>query len=141
MIDATQLSQLNAQQLRETVLSLINTMASQAIIEKITHEMAVLKRLKFAAKSEAFKAEQKSLLEESVDADMEALQRELDALQPPAKDQDEKQRPKRQALPENLPRREIHHELQCTTCRWVIFRLAPTTLRLNAVPYLAMKPP
>ena len=35
----------------------------QATIDKITHEMAVLKRLKFAARSEAFNAEQKSLLE------------------------------------------------------------------------------
>ena len=40
-------------------------------------------RLKFAAKSEAFNAEQKSLLDETIDADMEALQRELDALVPP----------------------------------------------------------
>jgi hypothetical protein len=37
----------------------------QATIDKLTHEMAVLKRLKFAAKSEAFSAEQKSLLEET----------------------------------------------------------------------------
>ena len=101
MIDIKHLEQLNAQQLRETVLSLIETMASQsavierkdreiafkqAVIDKITHEMAVLKRLKFAAKSEAFSAEQRSLLDEAIDADMEALQRELDALQPPAKD-------------------------------------------------------
>jgi hypothetical protein len=33
----------------------------QATIDKITHEMAVLKRLKFAAQSEAFNAEQRSL--------------------------------------------------------------------------------
>ena len=130
-MDATHLGQLNAQQLRETVLSLIGTMASQAaemerkdreiafkqaVIDKITHEMAVLKRLKFAAKSEAFNAEQKSLLEETIAADMEALQRELDALQPPARDEGEKQKPKRQRLPENLPRREIRHEPHSTTC-------------------------
>jgi transposase len=131
VIDATHLGQLNAQQLRETVLSLIRTMASQAaemerkdreiafkqaVIDKITHEMSVLKRLKFAAKSEAFNAEQKSLLEEAIAGDMEALQRELDALQPPAKDEGEKQKPKRQRLPENLPRREIRHEPHSTTC-------------------------
>jgi hypothetical protein len=39
--------------------------------------MAVLRRLKFAAKSEAFTGEQKSLLEEAIDADLEALGREL----------------------------------------------------------------
>jgi transposase len=131
VIDATHLGRLNAQQLRQTVLSLMDTMASQAAeierkdreiafkqatIDKITHEMAVLKRLKFAAQSEAFNAEQKSLLEETVAADMEALQRELDALQPPVKDKGDKQQPRRRPLPESLPRREIHHEPHSTTC-------------------------
>jgi transposase len=32
----------------------------QAVIDKLTHEMAMLKRLKFAAKSEAFSAEQRA---------------------------------------------------------------------------------
>jgi transposase len=39
----------------------------QALIDKLTHENAILKRLKFAAKSEAFSAEQKSLLDETLD--------------------------------------------------------------------------
>ncbi|HZE92925.1 MAG TPA: transposase, partial [Rhizobacter sp.] len=82
----------------------------QATIDKITHEMAVLKRLKFAARSEAFNAEQKSLLEETIDADLAALQAELDKVLPRAKDTAEKKQPKRQALPANLPRREVHHE-------------------------------
>jgi hypothetical protein len=34
----------------------------QATIDKLTHEMAVLKRLKFAAKSVAFTPEHKSLI-------------------------------------------------------------------------------
>jgi hypothetical protein len=34
----------------------------QAIIDKLTHENAVLKRLKFAAQSERFSSEQRSLL-------------------------------------------------------------------------------
>ncbi len=97
MIDATHLSQLNAQQLRETVLSLAGTMANQAaeierkdreiafkqaFIDKLTHEMAVLKRLKFAAKSEAFNAEQKSLLEETIDTDLAALAAEIEQADP-----------------------------------------------------------
>ena len=45
----------------------------QATIDKLTHEMAVLKRLKFAAKSEAYNAEQKSLIEETMDTDLAAL--------------------------------------------------------------------
>lgn len=137
MIDTTQLDQLNAQQLRVTVLSLMEKMAGQsaaierkdreiafkqAVIDKITHEMAVLKRLKFAAKSEAYSSEQKSLLDETIDADLEALQRELNAVQPPVKDDADKQKPKRQPLPGNLPRREIRHEPESTTCACVSVR-------------------
>jgi transposase len=91
----------------------------QATIDKLTHEMAVLKRLKFAAKSEAFNAEQKSLLEEAIDADLEALslaaeQMRADAALPSVAPTEQ---PKRQPLPSNLPRREIRHEPDSTTCR------------------------
>ena len=58
MIDAAQLHQLDAPQLREMVRSLMGAVVArdreiafkQATIDKITHEMAVLKRRKFAAK-------------------------------------------------------------------------------------------
>jgi transposase len=124
VIDTTQLSQLDAPQLREIVSSLLSTVVAkdreiafkQATIDKITHEMAVLKRLKFAARSEAFNAEQRSLLEETIDADLAALQAELDKVVPTEQSQGEKKTPKRQALPANLPRREIHHEPENTTC-------------------------
>jgi transposase len=57
VIDTTDLSQLDAPQLREMVTSLMTSVVAkdreiafkQATIDKITHEMAVLKRLKFAA--------------------------------------------------------------------------------------------
>gem|GEM_PF-3507212 len=49
----------------------------QTVIDKLTHEMAVLKRLKFAATSERFSPEQQSLLEEALDEDVEALAREV----------------------------------------------------------------
>nr|WP_235581277.1 MULTISPECIES: transposase domain-containing protein [unclassified Rhizobacter] len=88
----------------------------QTVIDKLTHEMAVLKRLKFAATSERFSSEQKSLLEEAIDEDLEALAREVERHASPAKDDAEKRQPKRQALPANLPRREIHHEPETTTC-------------------------
>ena len=42
----------------------------------------MLKRLKFAAKSEAYSAEQKSLLEETLDADLAALAAEIEVHQP-----------------------------------------------------------
>ena len=87
----------------------------QAIIEKLTHENAVLKRLKFAARSEAYTTEQKSLIEETLDADLAAVAAEIEALQP-SRPTEEKQQPKRQALPPQLPRREIRHEPEDTTC-------------------------
>jgi transposase IS166 family protein/ketopantoate reductase PanE/ApbA-like protein/helix-turn-helix protein len=118
VIDATQLNQLDAPQLREVVRSLMDSVAvkdceiafKQAMIDKITYEMAVLKRLKFAAKSEHFNVEQKSLLEETIDADLQALSHELEQLAPTQPGEQEKQRPKRQPLPAHLPRREIRHE-------------------------------
>jgi len=87
-----------------------------AVNAKMAHEMAVLKRLKFAATSERFNAEQKSLLEEAIDEDLEALSREIEQTAPPAKAPGEKKVPKRQALPAELPRRDVHHEPQSTAC-------------------------
>ena len=131
MIAADRIDTLNTEQLRQAVHSLLGQVKSkseiierreheiafkQATIDKITHEMAVLKRLKFAAKSEAFNAEQKSLLEETIDADLAALQAELDKVRPREKDVGEKRQPKREALPAHLPRREVRHEPKSTTC-------------------------
>ena len=124
VIDETQIHDLDAQQLRQVVRTLIAESAGkdrqiafkQAFIDKLTHEMAVLKRLKFAAQSEAFNAEQKSLLEETIDTDLAALAAEIERTEPSPPAQDDKQKPKRQPLPESLPRREIHHEPASTTC-------------------------
>jgi transposase len=88
----------------------------QAAIDKLTHENAILKRLKFAAKSEAFTAEQKSLLEETLDMDLAAVAAEIEAQQPATQPSDEKKQPKREKLPTHLPRREIRHEPPDTTC-------------------------
>ena len=90
---------------------------TEALNAKLTHEMAVLKRLKFAVTSERFSAEQKSLLEEAIDEDLEALAREVEKLQTTAKNPADKHTPKRQALPSDLPRRDVHHEPESTTCR------------------------
>ena len=74
----------------------------QAIIDKLTHENAVLKRLKFAAQSERFNAEQRDLLDETLDADLEAVSREIAALQPAAPASEPKGQPKRAQLPAAL---------------------------------------
>ncbi|MBK1715271.1 IS66 family transposase [Rubrivivax gelatinosus] len=111
---AEDLDQLDTAQLRERLLAMqAEIRFKQAIIDKLTHENAVLKRLKFAATSEAFSAEQKSLLEETLDSDQAAVEAEIEALQrkPVAKRQ-----PRREVLPAQLPRREVRHEPEDTTC-------------------------
>ena len=126
MVVATEsLHQLSEHELRSAVNDLLKTVAArdqqlifkQATIDKLTHENAILKRLKFAASCERFSADQRSLLEETLDADLQAVSDELDKLpgtnHPPAQD---KHKPKRQILPANLPRTEIHHEPASTTC-------------------------
>jgi len=88
----------------------------QATIDKLTHENAVLKRLKFAAQSERFNAEQRDLLDETLDADLEAVSREIAALQPAEPASEQKRQPKRAPLPAALPRREVRHEPENTLC-------------------------
>lgn len=72
----------------------------QALIEKLTHEMAILKRLKFAASSEAYSGEQQRMLFKTLDTDIEAMTAEIEQLAPtkPAED-DGKKQPKRNHLP------------------------------------------
>lgn len=47
-------------------------------IEKLTHKNPLIKRLKFAAKSEKFTAEQRGLLRETCNADLAALACEIE---------------------------------------------------------------
>src|SRR6478609_10089107 len=124
VIAVDNLDSLEPEQLRATVRTLMADAQAksrelafkQAIIDKLTHENATLKRLKFAARSEGYSAEQKSLIEETLDADLAALAAEIEALEPDKKAAEDKRQPKRQALPANLPRREIRHEPEDTTC-------------------------
>ncbi|MBB4842428.1 transposase [Paucibacter oligotrophus] len=90
-------------------------------IEKISFELARLKRWKFGAKTEAMSAEQRRLFEETLAEDEAGLQAQLDALRAqapegqgmPAKTP---RRPRRQALPEHLRRVEHRHEPENTCC-------------------------
>jgi transposase len=114
---AEDIDTLDPEQLREKLrASRAEVAFKQAVIDKLTHENAILKRLKFAAKSEAYNAEQKSLLEETLDSDLAAVAAEIEAMDPSTKAAGEKQVAKREKLPANLPRREIHHEPENTTC-------------------------
>ena len=120
MISAEQLDALDPQT-RQAVQSLLAQVQQrdheiafkQALIDKLTHEMAILKRMKFAATSERFAStlspEQRSLLEETLDTDIHELDGELQRHRKKSdkKDEDEKQSPKRTQLPAHLPRRDV----------------------------------
>jgi transposase len=84
-------------------------------IEQLTHEIAVLKRWTFSARSEQLDAAQKSLLDEEVDADIAAVELELKSLRHTPRPA-ELQRPRRAPLPAHLPRTVLHHEPENTTC-------------------------
>jgi hypothetical protein len=124
VINAPDLAQLDAQQLRDLVHSMHVTIErrdreiafKQALIDKMTHEMAVLKRLKFAAQSERVAPEQRNLLEETIDTDIAALELELENAKSTPADEREKRQPKRQPLPADLPRTEHRHEPDNTHC-------------------------
>ena len=126
------LDDLSAEQLREMVVSLMGHVSGQAaqiarnqtelkhslaLNAKRTHENALLKRMKFAAQSEKFNAQQRSLLEDEIEADLAAVAHEIEQLQPPAACLQAKSQPKRQPLPAHLPRREIRDEPESTTCQ------------------------
>ena len=126
------LTNLNAQELREMVTELMaqagenaKTIASkdreilyrQTKIDQLTHEMAVLKRWKFGRSREQLDQAQASLLDETIDADIAAIEQELEDLaSPPRLDADTRKQPKRAALPPELPRVEMHHEPESTHC-------------------------
>ena len=119
-----QLARMDAQQLREFATDLIETLAckdrelqhKQLKIEQLSHEMAVLKRWKFAARSEQLHGEQRSLLDEAIDADLEAIAAELATLRSPECTLPAKDKPKRSPLPAHLPRVEVRHEPERTVC-------------------------
>ena len=130
MMDRATLEDLDAQQLRELALGLMTRLQSkddelqakdrelhfkQTKIDQLTHEMAVLKRWKFAARSEQLNAEQRSLLDETIDADLATIEHELEQLAP-TPESAARQQPKRAPLPAHLPRVDVHHEPETPTC-------------------------
>ena len=77
------LPHMSAQELREVVQSLFKTLTfKQALIDKLTFENAYLKRQKFAPQSERYSAEQRSFLEETLDADLQVVNDEIEQLTP-----------------------------------------------------------
>jgi hypothetical protein len=72
------MAQMNAQELRDLATSLFAQVTQknqelktkQLKIDQLTHEMAVLKRWQFGRRSERLDPAQRSLLEETIDADL-----------------------------------------------------------------------
>ncbi len=120
MTCVTELDSLSADELRCLASRLLEEMrCKQALIDKLTHEMAILKRLKFAASSEAYTGEHQRLLFETLDTDIEALTAEIEQIAPAKTTEDDgkKRQPRRAPLPASLPRKEIRHDPDSTTCR------------------------
>jgi transposase len=131
MVDVAHLAELNPQQLRELAQELIAQVASQGTliaqqttelswrqgkIDKLTQELSLYRRWKYGTKSERLSAEQTQLFDESCAADVAAIEEELARLAPTVQET-EKRQPKRGVIPPHLPRTEIHHEPESTTCR------------------------
>jgi transposase len=137
-------SEMNAEELRDLAAALATRVAEQAVvisrheaervaeraklasrdeelkhkqlrIDQLTHEMATLKRWRYGRHSEQLDTLQRSLLDESIDADLQAISLELEELQSKPSSEP-KAKPRRVALPAAFPRREIRHEPDATQC-------------------------
>jgi transposase len=137
MVNAAELESLNAPQLRELTRALAerlteqqhkNNQNAEAIeslkrellfkttrIEQLTYELARYRRIRFDRSSEQLDPAQASLLEESLDSDLAAIEEELERLREEPKSPP-KQTPRREALPAHLPRVAVRHEPESTTC-------------------------
>jgi len=90
---------------------------AKALNEKLTFELSYLKRQRFGKKSEQLGGEQVELFEESRLADISAVEEEISGLGLQVTvPQHQRLVAKRQALPEHLPRTDIHHEVESTAC-------------------------
>ena len=87
-----------------------------AVIEKLSHELATLKRHKYAQRSEQMNDLQASLLDELVEGDLAAIEIELAKLTVVEAPAQAKKQPKRAPLPPELPCTLIHHEPENTQC-------------------------
>jgi len=90
MTSLRDLDQMTPEQLRTLAAQLLSKVDTQsrkihrdeAIIEQLTHEIALLKRHKFAKRSEQISPAQGSLLDELLNTDLEAIEAELKVFHP-----------------------------------------------------------
>jgi transposase len=132
MTSLANLDQLNPEQLRTLAAQLIQRVVSldqkvetmdkqihhhKAVNEKLAHEIALLKRFKFAKRSEQLSPDQGRLLDDLIDTDIAAIEAELEALQPAPTASAVRQQPKRAPLPPQFLRTLIHHEPDNSHCQ------------------------
>ncbi|WP_413705280.1 IS66 family transposase [Pseudomonas sp. Pseusp16] len=124
MTSSPNLDHMTPEQLRALaaqLLSKVDTMGrkihrDETIIEQLSHEIAILKRHKFAKRSEQISPAQGSLLDDLLSTDLEAIDAELKALRPAPAPDKPSQQPKRAPLPAQFPRTVIRHEPESTQC-------------------------
>lgn len=135
MKSLAQLDQLNLDaDTKQQVVGIVQTLLDQAEhaqqeirtqalkIQALTMELAHLRRIRFGKKNESLSTEQLSLFEESVLADIAAVDAEIEQIDSTAKTTATKSprtRAGRQPLPDHLPRIEHRHEpasCQCGQC-------------------------
>ena len=119
MLNAAHLDQLDAEKLRQLVVSMDCELTfRQTKIDKLSFEIAQLRRARFGARTEQLSGEQAQLFEETVQTDVAAVETEIETIapQPSEPSAPAATRPRRAPLPAHLPRTDIHHEPQSTVC-------------------------
>lgn len=125
-INPHKLHELGADQLRELTQALLHRTGRDAQeliwrdakIDKLSFEIAQLKRLQFGVNSEQLSIDQRALFDEAVDGDIAAIEEQIAALQAtlPPKADARPRTPKRAPLPVDLPRVDRHHDPENTAC-------------------------
>lgn len=129
MKSLAQLDQLNLDAgTKQQVTGIVQTLLEQAEqeihaqalkIQALTMELAHLRRIRFGKKNESLSPKQLSLFEESVLADIAAVDAEIEQIDTTAKTtvaQSPRARAGRQPLPDHLPRIEHRHEPESCQC-------------------------
>jgi transposase len=89
-----------------------------AVISKVTQELALLRRFRFSKSAETLTIEQRHLFDETLDGDIAQIETEqFLPLSEADKQAIVRTQPKRKPLPAELPRTEISHEPASTTCQ------------------------
>ena len=94
----------------------------EALIAKLTFEMATLRRARYGRTAETLNREQRTLFDEAIDEDLAALEVQLDTAAAPtdpnaAKSNRQRRQPKRAQIPADLPRTDVLHEPENTVCQ------------------------